>query len=209
MRRPRQTGIVLFLLIPLWFHGQKQQEKYSKLGQVVDLESPKLVAAKQDCENWAVAAGLESMLKQQDVALDQSFWVMRISGGELCAPDVPSADSLAGVVNREFVLEGGRHVNLELHFVSGAPTNIDAVIVSLKQKRLSLLLLRGHPYYLTGVTYDEFINADGTRFFVLTELRLANTFAHQPDITFVKGRDNVDDIGGLISVSVRESGDRT
>jgi hypothetical protein len=209
MQCPRQAGKVLFLLIPLLLHGQKEQEKYSKLGQTVDLDSPKLVTAKEDCENWAVAAGLESMLKQQDIALDQNFWVMRISGGELCTPDVPSADSLAGVVNREFVLEDGRHVNLELHYVSGAPTNIDAVIVGLKQKRLSLLLLRGHPYYLTGVTYDEVINTDGTRFFVLTELRLANTFAHQPDITFVRGRDNADDIGGWISVSVKESGDRT
>jgi hypothetical protein len=209
MHCPRQVAIVLFMLISLCVQGQKEPAKYSKLGQTVDLNSPKLTIAKQDCENWAVAAGLESMLKQQGVTLDQNFWVMRISGGEVCAPEVPSADSLSGVVNSEFVLENARHVNLELNYVAGAPTNIDAVVMALKQQRLSLLLLRGHPYYLTGVTYDEFINADGARTFVLTELRLADTFAHHPETTFVKGRDSADDIGGWISVSVKESGDRT
>jgi hypothetical protein len=209
MQSPRYATVILLLLASLLADGQKEAPKYSRLGQIVDLNSPKLTTAKQDCENWAMAAGLESMLKQQGVTLDQNFWVMRISGGEVCAPEVPSADSLSGVVNSEFVLEGARHVTLELNYAAGAPTNIDAVIMALKQQRLSLLLLRGHPYYLTGVTYDEFINSDGTRTFVLTELRLADTFAHHPETTFVKGRDNADDIGGWISVSAKESGDRT
>jgi hypothetical protein len=30
-----------------------------------------------------MAAGLETMLQKQNVALDQSFWVMRLNGGEL------------------------------------------------------------------------------------------------------------------------------
>jgi hypothetical protein len=209
MQRLRHATVILLLLASLLAGGQKEAPKYSRLGQIVDLNSPKLVTAKQDCENWAVAAGLESMLKQQGVTLDQNFWVMHISGGEVCAPEVPSADSLSSVVNSEFVLEDSRHVTLELNYVAGAPTNIDAVVVALKQQRLSLLLWHGHPYYLTGVTYDEFINGDGTRTFVLTELRLADTLAHHPEITFVKGRDNTDHIGGWISVSVKESGDRT
>lgn len=181
---------------------KKKPQLYTKPGQTVDLEAPKLVTARQNCENWAVAAGLEAMLKRLDVALDQNFWVMRISGGELCAPEIPSADALANVVNREFVLDDGRHVLLDLHYVPGAPDNPDALIAALKQQRLSLLLLRGHVYYLTGATFDEFVNRDGSRMFILTELRLANTFPGQTGLAFMKGRDNMDEIGGLINVSV-------
>lgn len=175
---------------------------YTKPGQTADLDAVKPVAAKQNCENWAIAAGLESMLKQENVNLDQNFWVMRISGGELCAPDIPKTEILADVVNREFVLEGGRHVLLELHYLPGAPGNADALIAGLKQQRLSLLLFRGHVYYLTGATYDELIHGDGSRMFILTELRLANTFAHQPGLAFIRSRDDLDEIGGIISVSV-------
>jgi hypothetical protein len=66
------------------------------------------------------------------------------------------------------------------------------------------LLWRGHPYFLVGATYDERIGRDGTRFFEIKELRLADTFARQPAITFQRGRDNVDEIDGILSVSVTE-----
>lgn len=203
MHVPKQAAIVLFLLMSLWADDKRKSLQYARPGQIVDLGPTKLVTAKQNCENWAIAAGLETMLKQQDVDLDQNFWVMRISGGELCAPEAPSADTLAAVVNREFVVGAGRHVLLELHYMPGAPDNPDALIAGLKEQRLSMLLLRGHVYYLTGATYDEFIHTDGSRMFVLTELRLANTFSEHPGLAFVKDRDSMDEIGGIISVSVK------
>lgn len=198
---PKLAGILLCLLLSVSADDKRKQQLYNRPGQTVDLETRKLVTARQPCENWAIAAGLEAMLKRQDVALDQNFWVIRMSGGELCAPDIPSADALAGVVNKEFVLEDGRHVALELQYLPGAPASPDALIAGLKRQQLSLLLLRGHVYYLIGATFDEFISHDGGRMFVINELRLANTFAGQPGLTFVKGRDNMDEIGGTISVS--------
>ncbi|HZD08935.1 MAG TPA: hypothetical protein VE176_11845, partial [Candidatus Limnocylindrales bacterium] len=51
---------------------QKQgQQYYLKPDQTADLAAEtKLSTAKQNCENWAVAAGLETMLQRQNVALD-------------------------------------------------------------------------------------------------------------------------------------------
>jgi hypothetical protein len=69
-------------------------------------------------------------------------------------------------------------------------------------QQVTLLLWRGHPYYLTGVTYDERIGRDGTRFFEMKEIRLANTFAGKPGITFQKGRDDPAEIQGILSVKV-------
>jgi hypothetical protein len=141
------------------------------------------------------------MLQRQNVQLDQSFWVMRLNGGELCVDDTPTIDALRLVVDRDFVLEDGRHVRLEIQFTPGPPVSIDSVIAGLKLQQVTLLLWRGHPYYLTGVTYDERIGRDGTRFFEVKELRLANTYAKLPGVTFQKGRDDPAEIQGILSVS--------
>src|SRR5258708_38094991 len=206
MRLLRQTTALALLLVFSFSAGgnmQKQQQQvYVKPDQTADLAPAKMSTAKENCENWALAAGLETLLQRQNVGLDQSFWVMRLNGGELCVPELPSMDALARVVNKEFVLEDGRHVRLELHFVPGAPVDIGAVIAGLKQQQLSLLLWRGHPYYLAGVTYDERIGRDGSRVFVVKELRLADTYAKQPGVTFQRDHDNADEIAGTLTISV-------
>jgi len=199
--------VVIPLLLAIAFQQQvpkKQgQNYYLKPDQSADLaRDTKLITARQSCENWALAAGLETMLQPQNVALDQSFWVMRLNGGELCISDLPRIEALTQAVNKEFVLDDGRHVRLEIHFTPGPPVNVDPLIARLKLQQVTLLLLRGHPYYLTGLTYDERIGRDGTRFFEVKEIRLANTYPKLPGITFQKGRDDPADIAGTLSVAV-------
>jgi hypothetical protein len=182
---------------------KQQQQYYIKPDQTADLGAEtKLNTARQNCENWAMAAGLETMLLQQNVALDQSFWVMRLNGGELCVDDQPTIDALKLVVNRDFVLDDGRHVRLEIRFEPGPPVNVDPVIAALKLQHITLLLWHGHPYYLIGMSYDERIGRDGTRFFEVKEIRLANTYAKLPGVTFQKGRDDSAEIQGIMSVTV-------
>lgn len=203
--RGRTHFAVFFLLIALSLQAadQKQgQQYYLKPDQTADLSAEtKLNTAKQSCENWAVAAGLETMLQRQNVQLDQNFWVMRMNGGELCVDDTPTIDALKLVVNHDFVLDDGRHVRLEIQFTPGPPVSIDSIIAGLKLQQVTLLLWRGHPYYLTGVTYDERIGRDGTRFFEVKEIRLANTYPKLPGATFLKGRDDPAEIQGILSVS--------
>ncbi len=194
----------LLFTLSLLAAGQKQQQQYYiKPGQTADLGAEaKLNTARQSCENWAMAAGLETMLQQQNVSLDQSFWVMRLNGGELCVDDPPTIDALKLVVNRDFVLDDGRHVRLEVRFEPGPPVNVDPVIAALKLHHVTLLFWHGHPYYLIGMTYDERIGRDGTRFFEVKEIRLANTYAKLPGVTFQKGRDDPAEIQGIMSVTV-------
>ncbi|HEX3153122.1 MAG TPA: hypothetical protein VHV32_00790 [Candidatus Angelobacter sp.] len=193
----------MLIALTLQAADQKQgQQYYLKPDQTADLAADtKLNTAKQSCENWAIAAGLETMLQRQNIPLDQSFWVMRLNGGELCVDEMPSIEALKLVVNHDFVLDDGRHVRLEIHFAPGPPVSIDPVIAGLKLQQVTLLLWRGHPYYLTGVTYDERIGRDGTRFFAVKEIRLANTYANMPGIMFQKGRDDPAEIQGILSIS--------
>jgi len=198
---------VLLLCTGAYLHGgdkvaRKQTQSYQlRPDQTANLPEGRLVTAKQSCENWAMAAGLEMMLEKKGVSLDQNFWVMRLNYGELCA-DLPSIDALAKVVDGEFVLDDGRHVRLELEFTPGAPGQVDSIIAGLQQQQVALLIYRGHPYYISGVTYDEYIGKDGSRLFVIKEMRLANTFFGKPGIAFERGRDNPDEIEGIVTVNV-------
>lgn len=203
MLRRLQFAILFLLALCAPATGQKQQQTYYlKPDQTADLSAEtKLITAKQNCENWALAAGLETMLQRQNVLLDQNFWVTRFNGGELCLNDLPTMDTLRLVVNRDFVLDDGRHVHLEINFVSGPPINIDSIIAGLKLQQISLLIWKKHPYYLTGITYDEHIGRDGMRLFEVKEIRLANTYPKLPGVTFQKGRDDPAEIQGTLSVS--------
>jgi hypothetical protein len=197
-------AMVLLLSVCGYAGDKKKQAQSYKLkpDQTADIALGKLGTAKQECENWAVAAGLETMLAQRGVQLDQSYWIMRLNYGEICVQQMPTPDALVKLVNREVVLAAGRHAKLELEYFPGAPTNIDGLIYGLQSQNISLLIFRGHTYYLAGVTYDEYIGLDGGRMLQVKELRLANTFAGKPGIAFVRGRDNPDDIQGTMTVSV-------
>src|SRR6476661_2270589 len=144
--RSRFAVFFLFIALSLQAADKKQgQQYYLKPDQTADLAAEtKLNTAKQNCENWAVAAGLETMLQRQNVPLDQSFWIMRLNGGELCLTDMPTIDALTQAVDKEFVLDDGRHVRLEIHFEPGPPVNVDPLIARLKLQQVTLLLLRGH-----------------------------------------------------------------
>src|SRR5215467_9788479 len=134
MRRLLHPAIFLVLLaLSLRADDKKQQQRYYlKPDQTADLTADmKMATAKQACENWALAAGLETLLERQNVLLGQSFWVMRMNGGEVCDDRLPSMGTLSQVVNKEFVLDDGRHVRLEVRFKPGPPVNVDAVIAGL------------------------------------------------------------------------------
>lgn len=210
MRTSRLFAAVMLLTAVCLHAGdkisKKMQQRYQlRPDQVAQLAPGKLTTAKQSCENWAMAAGLETMLKKKGVSLNQSFWVMRLNYGELCT-ELPSIDALAKVVNDEFVLDDGRHVRLELQFTPGAPGQVDSLIAGLQDQQVAVLILRGHPYYLAGITYDEYIGKDGSRLFEIKELRLANTFAGKPGIAFVRGRDDPGEIQGIVTITVAPAG---
>ena len=203
MQRFLQVGRLFVVL--LLFASSAEPQGYTYPNQKLDFPTDlKYSTARQSCQNWAFAAGLEMLLKRHNVPLDQTYWVQRLNGGDSCLDRLPSIERLKEVMNKEFALDDGRHVRLEAQFVTGAPINIDVVIAGLQQQELSLLLWRGHPYYMTGITYDMFVRTDGVRQFTVREVRLADTFDKQPATTFQRGRDNVNDIAGILSVLVTE-----
>src|ERR1700674_1668328 len=86
MYRLRYTAIVLLFLAVSLHAGDKKKQQliYLKPDQTADLQPAKMVTAKQKCENWALAAGLETLFQREGVSLSQNFWVMRLNRAEVC-----------------------------------------------------------------------------------------------------------------------------
>lgn len=199
----RQLALIVLLLAILLHADDKKKRGVMMLnpGQTADLDVAKMTRARQDCESWALAAGLETLMRRQSVTLDQDYWITRLNGGALCR-SLPALDSLADRVNQDITLPDGNHVRLEMSLFVGAPVSADPLILGIKNQQLWLFVWRGHPYYLTGATWDEQIMVNGQRTFDVKELRLTDTWAKKPDVVFERGRDDLNEIDGVFTVSV-------
>src|SRR5260370_21037861 len=89
---------------------KKQRQLYFKPDQTADLEPGKVATAKQKCQNWALAAGLETLFKREGVALDQNYWLMRMIRSELCHQELPSPDDVSHALIQDIRLPECPHV---------------------------------------------------------------------------------------------------
>jgi len=171
-------------------------------GQIVDIAGLSSATASQKCENWAWAAGLETILHTQNVDLKQKYWVIKADGGEVCK-DSFDLSSLPQYINGEYVLDDGRHVRLEATAVSGLPQGVDPFILAPQAGRPLMLIWKGHPYLYVGMNYDELRFADGQREFSVTKLKFLDPFASDPAkqvVYFDREKDDLADISGMMDV---------
>ena len=156
----------------------------------------------QRCTNYAIAIAIAAMLRAQNVALDQHFWVQKANGGEVCLDPLPDLDRLARAVNGVYILDDGRKVTLETDVFPGAPRIPDDVIAPLKNGLPLLLLWKSRAYLLHGAAYDEYIYPNGQRMFQLTELKMTDVLApaKEREVKFTNGADDPADIAAIIRV---------
>lgn len=209
MRHPLRPFVVLLLILvasapPLAAKKKKGIPLLLNVGVTAELPSPPAVGVAQTCENWAWAAGVETILRSEGVALDQHYWVQKSDAGEICLESLAPLEQIARVINGEYVLDDGRKVRLEARYTVGAPANLDSIILGLRAGRPALLVWRGHAHVLYGVLYDEYASPTGHRFFDIRELKLTDPFLAGDGrlVSFVKDRDNPAEIGGTLEISV-------
>lgn len=169
-------------------------------------EIPNLVVPDptQKCTNYAWAVAVATMLKQQNVPLDQNFWVQRANGGDLCIDPLPSIEALKKAVNGAYTLDDGRKVRLETVVIEGAATIPDNALAPLKNGVPMLVFWNSRAYLLTGAVYDEFIYPNGQRMYIVRELKMIDPLAAPKDrtVSFVNGTDDPAGISAMIYVSV-------
>lgn len=210
MRRTWRIAVTLLLTLALSAPSpaaKKKKPVTSVLlipGVTTEITSPPVALAAQKCENWAWAAGVEAILRSQDVALDQHFWVQKSDGGEVCLESLAPLEHIAKVVNGEYVLDDTRKVRLEAHYVLGAPVGMENIVLGLRRGQPALMVWKGHAYILYGAQYDEYMSPAGYRYFDIREIQLIDPFYEDERrrVAFVRGQDENADIGGLMEIVV-------
>src|SRR5438270_5030257 len=175
-------------------------------GLSLEIADATINQAKQPCQNWTWAAAVETMVAPAGVPVTQDDLVTRAEGGSVCKEQNPSFDRMTRALDGNFYLEDGKKVKLETRNVTGAPTVIDDILMSMKTQHPLILFWKGHAYLLKGVVYSEFlVSSNGARVFEINELKLLDPTATKPEeraVSFVRDRDDANEIDGVMDVRV-------
>lgn len=210
MSRTASCVALVLLLISLSSAQKKARPEFMRkpAQAAIALEVPKTyVAAAQRCDNYAWAAAVEMVLKQKQVNIPQRDWVMKAYGGYKCiSPLSTSAYSdLLRYIDGDYALTPERKVRIEAEFAPGAPTAADPFILSFRASEPLILLWNGKPYVWYGLVYDEYVHPNGNKMFEMLELKLLDPLAKTKEtqaVSFVKGKDDANQIEGVIRIAV-------
>jgi hypothetical protein len=189
-------------------HAQSKPKTSFSLTQVPDqwaqVRGVPDVIASQKCENWAWAAGVETILKTSNMQLEQKYWIDKLNGGSVCQPTVGPPEYLPRVVDGDYTLPDGRKFKLESHYYEGAPTSTDRLLVPLALGRPYILWWKQHAYVVTGALWNEYIFPNGQKHIEMKEISLLDPYVEgeKRKTKFVAGTDSSMDIGGMMEVIV-------
>lgn len=199
----RAIIVALFFALPLSAAKKPKGVPMARLpGQKAEVPNLVLPSPAQKCNNYAWAVAVATMLKLQDVPLDQNFWVERANGGDLCIDPLPTLERLSKVIDGRYALDDGRKVQLETRIIDGAPTVPDEALAPLKHGMPLLVFWNSRAYVLQGAVYDEFIYPNGQRMYLIRELKMIDLLAPEKerDVSFVNGTDDTSAISAMIFV---------
>jgi hypothetical protein len=189
-----------------WSHAKKNGSNIlQQLPQgSVTVEGLVISSPKQNCENWLWAAEVETILKAQKIDLPQTYWITQANLGEVCVDAPVDLEAIAALIERDYQLEDGSKFHLTALRTLGAPTDMGHIISSLRQGRPFILLWKGHPLLVTGMVYDEYGYPNGQRMYEVRDIEMLDLLYPDGDErrtrSFVKGTDNLDEIGGILEV---------
>jgi hypothetical protein len=171
--------------------------------QTADIQNLAVSSAAQPCTNYAWAIAVETMLRIQNVPLDQHFWVQKATGGELCIDPTPDLDRLTRALDGIYTLDDGRKFKLETEVIPGAKAIPADAIGPLKKGIPVLVFWKSHAYVLRGATYDEYIYPNNQRMYQLKEFRMVDPLAKgkERSVSFVNGTDDPSEIAAFVTVT--------
>ncbi len=208
LKRPSALFLVAAVLASAQLAAAFDKKKLTgyqlRPNQEATVDNPDIELAERPCENWIWAAALNRVLKPLDASMGQEYQILRLYGGTVCS-GVKDYAELAQRISHEYRLDDGRRFLLNARFVEGAPTGLDAVIVSLREQRPMMVVWKNHAYLLVGLVYDEYIARDGGRVFQLKEMKLGDP-ANGSVVSYQRDRDDPATIGGLMEISVKPLG---
>ncbi|HXZ29294.1 MAG TPA: hypothetical protein VEG08_14970 [Terriglobales bacterium] len=202
----RRALIAVLLLAGCALPAVAKKPKWALTRQppkTVEIAGLAVTPAAQKCANWAWAAGMADMLRLRGLPLKPEDLVLKAYAGTVCDDRLGDLERLAQVAAGEYRREDGSKVRVESRFTPGLSAPDDLVAGVLRRQPL-LLIWRGHPYLVRGVTYVEAIAQNGQKSVEIREILLADSFAPgaQGQTTFQAGRDDPAEVDGMMDVTV-------
>src|SRR4051812_4378652 len=209
MRRFLASIFVLLILCNSSIAADKKKNKFvlnSNPDQWVELAHVADVIAEQKCDNWALAAGLETTLRRQKVELDQRYWILKFNGGLPCLPSAGSFENLKKQIDGEYTLPGPRKVRLEVRYRESLPETTDALLLPLAYGRPYMLWWKDRPFIVKGATWDELIYQTGQKIVEIKTLKLLDPYesGDKHEIVFNRLQDDTRDLSAFFDVVVTE-----
>lgn len=184
----------------------EQPSGYFVPDQSVKVEKVPEVNAAQHCENYALAADLEAMLRQQHAPISQNQIADRIWSGK-CLESPPELEQTKHALEGDYVLDDGRHVRVEATFTNSLPTTPEPFLLPLMNGQTYVLYWRQHAYLLVGALWDETVTSGQQKVFHFREFTLLDPFQRgdKRTVTVDVAKDGLSEFGGTFQVKVTEA----
>jgi hypothetical protein len=199
----RVIALALLLTVPALAGSKKPLptlvKKPPQTIEIPNLEAPQ---PKQPCANWAWAAAVQLMLEKQKVTdYPQTYWVLKSAPGEVCIETPVDLAQLKQWIDGNYKLMDGTDAHFEAMVIAGAPQDVGYLVRLLREGIPPMIVYEGHPLILQALEYDEYIYPNDQRMFEARKLTMIDAVAKKP-IIFEKGKDNIDDLGGVLEIKV-------
>jgi hypothetical protein len=172
--------LCLLLLAPFAFAAKKKPiQTFIRPDQTFEIPNAAttFATATRGCANDAWAAAVATTLAQQQIQLPPRDWSLKLAGGDACLSMLPPLEALRKSVEGNYSLGNGLRIRIALTAAQGAPNAADPLAVDLTAGRALIVIYKGQPLLLYGMTYDEHIINNLRKELWIKELRLVNPAA--------------------------------
>lgn len=198
----RVLAVACWVLCVIFAFPLGAQETVDYFPRREDLRHVAFVPAKQECENWGLAAVLQSVLEMQHLDLPQTTWITKLNGTDTCGPLPGPPAEVAKTISGDYRLDSGRMFHVE---AVAEDTFVDPgrLVRAIQENRPFVLIWQHHAYMVIGLRYVEGIERESRiRRYDIQEMRLMDPFAgaEQSPTVFKKQADSLKEIDGIIEV---------
>lgn len=213
-RKPSAPSLLLLLLLialavlPAHADKKKPRQEFIRPNQVFEIPDAAKTfgVAPRGCANDVWATAVAAVLHIQKVDLPQKDWSIKLAGGDACLSALPRLEILTRSVNGDYPLGNGQQLRLACVTSQGPPKAADGLGVQLASGVPLIVVYKGRPLLLFGMTYDEHIINNLRKELWITELRLIDLAAQpgseQRVVTIKRDSDDAQNIEAMIAIKV-------
>jgi hypothetical protein len=204
----RLACLLTLLIVPATADKKKGVQTFVRPDQVFEIPNAAgtFASAARGCANDAWAAAVATTLAHQQLQLPQRDWSIKLAGGDACLTTLPPLEALRKSVEGDYALGNGRRFRISLTAAFGAPKAADPLAVDLAAGRPLIVIYKGQPLLLFGMTYDEHIINNLRKELWIKELRLVNPAAKpgspERTLTIKREEGTASDVEMMIRVDV-------